>query len=262
MKKGIIKYILIFAVTAAVGLALLLRHQPAAKSNEEICAFASAHEISVSAYPDDLVALLERNPETRDFVLNYPLLKNSESEYEFSLPEDGLLLQWDERWGYQKYSGEILGLSGCGPTALSMAAMKLMSENSADNELLKEYTPDKIAEFSTKNKYTSHGNGTSWKLMSEGAERLGLCSREIPLWEQSMADALESGSVIICAMGKGDFTSTGHFIVLTDYENGEFSVLDPNSRARSQRNWSYAELEGQIKGIWGLSLPETETESE
>ena len=54
-------------------------------------------------------------------------------------------------------------------------------------------------------------------------------------------------------MGPGDFTSSGHYIVLTGVEDGSFRVNDPNSRLRSQRLWSYEELEGQIRNIWAIS---------
>ena len=38
----------------------------------KVKAYAEEHHIFYSEYPDSLVALLERNPETEDFVLRYP----------------------------------------------------------------------------------------------------------------------------------------------------------------------------------------------
>ena len=46
----------------------------------------------------------------------------------------------------------------------------------------------------------------------------------------------------------------GHFIVIAGYENGAFRVLDPNSRANSEKSWSYETLESQIKAIWSFSV--------
>lgn len=219
--------------------------------NKEISDFAAEHGIELSAYPKEIVELFERNPETKDFVLNYPLKKDKAFDTTVSLPVDGsvpLLLQWDERWGYKRYSGEMLALSGCGPTTLSMAASYLL-----DDETL---SPDYIAMFSEQHGYASYNNGSSWTLMSEGAVQLGLSSEEVPLWEQSMADALYENKLIICAMGEGDFTSSGHFILLIGYEDGMFSVRDPNSKERSGRLWSYDELSGQIRGMWAVGAPE------
>ena len=86
----------------------------------EISDFAAEHVIELSEYPKELVELLERNPETKDFVMNYPLYKDKEFDTTVLLPEDGsvpLLLQWDKRWGYKRYSGEMMALSGSGISA-------------------------------------------------------------------------------------------------------------------------------------------------
>ena len=69
-----------------------------------------------------------------------------------------------------------------------------------------------------------------------------------------MTDALEAGHPVILALGKGDFTTTGHYIVLTGYQDGAFTVNDPNSPIRSAQTWTYEQLEGQIRNIWEISL--------
>ncbi|MCI7692073.1 MAG: C39 family peptidase [Oscillospiraceae bacterium] len=245
------KIIIISFLAAIIAVALLVpkTQNYAAFDNSEICSFAEENGIKPSDYPNELVAMLERNPETRDFVLNYPLKKDAKFDCTVTLPENGsvpLFLQWDERWGYMEYSGDLMGLSGCGPTTLSMAAAFLLKDETL--------SPAYIATFSDKNGFSSYKNGSSWKLMSKGAERLGLHSEELVLWEASMANALAENKLIICAMGNGDFTSSGHFILICGYENGLFSVRDPNSKARSERLWSYETLSKQIDGMWSLSV--------
>ena len=69
-----------------------------------------------------------------------------------------------------------------------------------------------------------------------------------------MTDALEAGHPVILAMGAGDFTTTGHYIVLTGLQDGLFRVNDPNSVANSQKLWSYEQIESQIRNIWEISL--------
>jgi hypothetical protein len=65
---------------------------------------------------------------------------------------------------------------------------------------------------------------------------------------------LEAGYPIICIMGPGDFTLHGHYIVLTGIaENGGIIINDPNSRTRSERTWTYEELEPQIQGGWKIT---------
>ena len=38
-------------------------------------------------------------------------------------------------------------------------------------------------------------------------------------------------------MGPGEFTSNGHFIVLTGLQNGRLKINDPNSRKNSEKTW-------------------------
>ena len=60
---------------------------------------------------------------------------------------------------------------------------------------------------------------------------------------------------MILALGPGDFTTEGHYIVLSGLEDGLFRVNDPNSYINSARLWSYEELEGQIRNIWAIGIP-------
>ena len=89
-------------------------------------------------------------------------------------------------------------------------------------------------------------------MISEGAEQLGLTATELPLVKKKIETALEAGCPVILAMGPGDFTTSGHYIVLIAVEEGGFRVNDPNSRENSSRLWSYEELEGQIRNIWAM----------
>ena len=65
--------------------------------------------------------------------------------------------------------------------------------------------------------------------------------------------ALEAGQPIICSMRPGDFTTAGHFIVLTGTQDGLLCVVDPNSPARSASLWEYSRLEPQIKNLWAYT---------
>lgn len=215
-----------------------------------ITEFASQNGLRLKDYPDYIRELLEKNPETKEFVLNYPLKKN----YKENLSEESLgdfseiphLLQWDGRWGYVDYAGSIMAIAGCGPVSLSMVSIYLL------NDAL--YDPLYIAEFAEKEGYATKNNGTKWILMSEGAQKLGLKSEELPLDKNVMIDALNSNKPIICIMGAGDFTSTGHYIVIYAYDDEGFSVLDPNSKEKSSVKWTYEKIENQIRNIWAFSV--------
>ena len=218
-------------------------------AEQAVMAYARETGTPYGTWPQSLIDLMDRNPETREFVLSYPDRKTLSQEA-FSWDADGtipLLMQWDPRWGYETYGSSYLAITGCGPTCLSMVGLYLTG-----NPNLR---PDQIAEFSQRSGYYSRGSGSSWTLISEGAFQLGLTAKELPLVKKKITDALESGNPVILALGPGDFTTEGHYIVLTGLEEGLFRVNDPNSYANSARLWSYEELEPQIRNIWAMGVP-------
>ena len=218
------------------------------ETEKKVKAFAVEKGISYGEYPQFIIDLLERNPETEEFVLNYPF-RNEKPAVDLTgyQESDGvpLFLQWDPMWGYTRYGDGILGITGCGPTCLAMVGFSLTGDDNM--------SPDQVAKFAEKNGYYESGYGSSWTLISEGAAKLGLTARELPLVKKKMVDALEAGSPIIVALGPGSFTTQGHYIVLTGMENGLFRVNDPNSPRRSAMLWSHEELEGQIRNLWAIS---------
>ena len=211
-----------------------------------ISAFAQEHDLKLRDWPDSLRELLEKNPEAEEFVLQYPLKKDATPEIDLREYVDSnevpLFLQWDERWGYSTYGNNMMGLSGCGPTCLSMVCMYILNDA--------QYSPRYIADFAQQNGYCVPGNGSSWTLISEGGVLLGLDVTEIPLDENRIIRNLEVGNPIICVMGPGDFTSSGHFIVMTGYKDGKIKVNDPNSPARSRMLWDYDAIKDQIRNLW------------
>ena len=196
-------------------------------------------------YPETYLAALANNPEMLDYVKGYldshgvldAKLTKSEKKEDYPL-----FIQWDKRWGYASYGTSSIGISGCGPTCLSMVIYGL-----TENELA---TPDKVARYSEEQGYYIEGTGTSWELMTDGAAAFGVAGSELSLDESSMKQALDAGHPIICAMRAGDFTAAGHFIMIYGYDKKGFIVNDPNSRTRSEKRWTYEELNGQIKNLW------------
>ena len=196
-------------------------------------------------YPEQLIELLQNNEETADFVFDYPEKKDTapaDTVGEVVQGQVPLLLQWDERWGYAFYADDMIAVNGCGPTAIAMVAAGLTGDNTV--------TPYKVAQFSAGNGYYAGDSGTSWTLMTDGAQQFGIYGEEMGLSEDEVFSALENGHPIICSMRPGDFTTTGHFIVLTGIEDGKIQVNDPNSRVRSEKLWDYSRLEYQINNLW------------
>ena len=153
-----------------------------------------------------------------------------------------LMMQWDTRWGYIEYGSDVVGITGCGPLCLSMAGYYLTGDS--------KFAPDRVVEFALENGYNVNGSGSAWTLISEGGVKLGLDVTEIPLVKQRIFDNLAAGNPIICVMGPGDFTTTGHFIVLVGEEDGLLRVNDPNSKANSEKLWKFEDIESQFRNLW------------
>ena len=218
----------------------------------ELRSFALQNGISLRAWPEELVRLYRDNPEAAEFALQYPLKKGKTVQPDMMQYLDTgavpLLLQWDEHWGYAPYGSSVVGITGCGPTCLSMVCLYLLQDG--------KYDPAYVAEFSEKQGYYAPGYGSSWTLISEGGKKLGLQIQELPLDENLILRSLREGSPVICAMGPGDFTASGHFIVIVGEERGCFRIHDPNSRVRSAQLWEYQQISSQIRNLWSCSLPE------
>lgn len=205
---------------------------------------------NASQYPASLIDNMSLNPEMLHFVYDYPTKKSEPSpdtigktiKVSNRIP---LILQFDERWGYQVYGGEhILAVSGCGPTCISMVASGLTGDTSI--------TPLKVAQYAEKNNLYTPGSGTSWDLMSDGCKQFGIVGSQMKsVTESRIKKELEQGHPIIASMAPGDFTILGHYIILTGMTpDGNLEINDPNSRVKSASLWPIDRVLPQIKTAW------------
>ena len=240
--------VLVVVCAAAVILDSYFVPTPSTDTERKVYEYAEAHGLSYRDYPRSLIDLLERNPETEQFVLEYPTASKETFSIDLSEYENceavPLFMQWDQRWGYMKYGSDVAGLTACGPVCLSMAAVYLTGDSS--------YSPDAMIRFAADNGYYVSGSGSSWTLISEGGKKLGFTVTELPLDENRIRKNLEAGIPIIFVVGPGDFTTTGHFLVMVGYEDGMIRINDPNSRANSEKLWAYEDIKGQIRNLWAI----------
>ncbi|KUO73785.1 MAG: murein hydrolase [Desulfosporosinus sp. BRH_c37] len=138
--------------------------------------------------------------------------------------------QGDERYKDMPYGTDNIGGYGCGPTAMAMVVSSLTD---------KTVDPVEMAEWSYDNGYWAPGGGSYHSLIPGAAKAFGLqvegCLAKEP---QKIVDALSSGKLVVALMGKGHFTSSGHFIVLRGVTaGGKILVADPASKKRSEQEW-------------------------
>lgn len=252
-RKRLIRRLIRFACRCMV-LGLLAAVLIIAVKVYQTIGVSKTDKLAEEGYPESLIALLEKNPETKDFVLNYHKNKDKHPEIDLSgevtkgaIP---LFLQWDERWGYEIYGSDFLAVTGCGPTCLSMVRCGLSGET--------EWNPLRTANMAEESGYYVAGAGSSWSLMTEGAAQMGLLADTVIFDAEHIVAELEAGRPVICIMGPGDFTTSGHFIVLTGVdEDGKIIVRDPNSKSNSKKTWDVDDLIPQIKNLWSYELSKT-----
>ena len=255
-RKRALKVFLFFCAAVLGIRCYLVWHQPENINTSALPSKATtvgAESEKIGSYditcPAELLELLEKNPETKDFVEGYAVRasyinKPIDLSKDYTSEEVPLLMQWDRRWGYDSYGEDMIGIAGCGPTCLSMAYIYLTGDT--------DKNPRVMAEFAYENGYYTSA-GTLWSLWKEGVSKLGLSGEEISLNEKTMKKCLDKGKVIICSMAPGDFTTEGHFILIRGYGKKGFYVNDPNRHSNSEKTWSFESLKGQIKCLWALS---------
>lgn len=83
---------------------------------------------------------------------------------------------------------------------------------------------------------------------------LGCGPMSLSLVENLVVRHLKQGRTIICAMGPGEFTQRGHFIVLVGVEDGKIRINDCNSKRNSEKLWEFEEFKDQIRNMWAYSV--------
>lgn len=159
----------------------------------------------------------------------------SGNTYTLSIPSSiGTLTyynQYDARWADFLYGNrDPLGRYGCGPTVLAMLVTSFTEQT---------VLPSDMAAWAAANNYWSPGAGTAHSFIPEGAAAFGFSVQPfLDYTDSGIRAALESGYILVALMGPGQFTSSGHFIIVTDYWSGnQVSVADPANLDNTLKPW-------------------------
>ena len=155
------------------------------------------------------------------------------------------LYQTDPAWANKPYGGGTVSANACGPTCMTMVYVYLTGKT--------DYDPGSMSAFADANNYAPTG-ATEWAFMTEGATMLGLTGTNINPTRTNIAAALQAGQPVIASVHAGDFTTTGHYIVLKSIdERGMVEVYDPNSPQNSARRWDIQQVLLQTDNAWAYS---------
>lgn len=170
-------------------------------------------------------------------------------------------LQTDPRWKNHDYSAKgekkTIGSAGCGPTAAAMVIATLQDKN---------VTPVTTALWSMAHAYKALNQGTYYSYFVPQMSAYGIACKRLNtsnLYGKSSSaahtealNALKNGDWVIACMGKGNWTSSGHFILLYGYENGYVYINDPASTKAARVKNTWALFARQVKYMWTVPVPD------
>lgn len=170
-------------------------------------------------------------------------------------------LQTDPRWKNHDYSAKgekkTIGSAGCGPTAAAMVIATLQDNN---------VTPVTTVLWSMAHAYKALNQGTYYSYFVPQMSAYGVACKRLNtsnLYGKSSSaahtealNALKNGDWVIACMGKGNWTSSGHFILLYGYENGYVYINDPASTKAARVKNTWALFARQVKYMWTVPVPD------
>lgn len=171
-------------------------------------------------------------------------------------------LQTDTRWKNYNYSAngekKTIGSAGCGPTAAAMVIATLKNKN---------VTPVTTAEWSMSHGYKALNQGTFYTyfipqfavygIECKQLNTLNLYGKSSSTAHTEALAALKNGNWVIACMGKGNWTSSGHFILLYGYENGYVYINDPASTKATRIKNTWTLFAKQVKYMWSITVPDS-----
>ena len=171
-------------------------------------------------------------------------------------------LQTDPRWKSISYSAKgestTIGRAGCGPTAMSMVLATWANP---------AVTPKTECAWALSHGFKAPHQGTYYGYFVPAAKRYGLTCRQItpgyiygnsksPYHDQAKAE-LDKGNLVIACMGKGLWTSSGHYVLVWRIEGNTVYINDPASTRTARTRGDYSLFRQQVKLYWVIEAPKT-----
>lgn len=157
-------------------------------------------------------------------------------------------LQTDARWKNEPYrvpgESSTIGSAGCGPSCAAMVIATLKDKN---------VTPKTCCDWSVAHGYKALNNGTYYAYFEPQFKAYGISCHQLPkgAYDEAMS-LLKQGYYIIALMGKGLWTSGGHF-VLVWWADDKIRINDPASTRTDRLNGDPTLFRQQAKYFWAIS---------
>lgn len=188
--------------------------------------------------------LVGNDTDTVEFVYN---LNHNINKFDFKEGESIKLnratpyyIQRDNRWGYNSLTDGTIGMSGCGPTSMSMILSRLKKDPSITPNVIARDAETFMVE-----------DGIAWSFFPHEAQKYGFKCEDLVKDKDEIIEALKKGPLLV-SVSRGYFTLSGHILVIDSYKNGKFIINDPNSVKNTMREWDYDQISEQIVHIWKI----------
>ncbi len=169
--------------------------------------------------------------------------------------------QNDSRWGSNAYAvdGETSTIksAGCGPTAMADVLAAIVNPY---------IDPLTCASWARQHGYKVYRSGTSYSYPVAQGAAYGVTVKRIntsnvygnmkAAAHAQALRALQDGNWIIACMGKGLWTSSGHYVVVYGFSGGMVWINDPASTKATRACNTWTLFSSQVKYYWIVEVPE------
>lgn len=180
-------------------------------------------------------------------------------------------LQTDSKWANIDYStkGEktTIGKSGCGPSCMAMVIATLKN---------KTITPKDTCEWALSHGFKAPNQGTYYSYFApqgkaydipvaqlNGSSLYGKINQWAKDYHTKALAEIKNGNMVICCMGKGNWTSSGHFILWYGLDKSEKALInDPNSIKDARICGDLSLLQNQVKYYFVVNVDSCKSHSE
>ena len=199
-------------------------------------AFASIAKNADKITDERLIDLAIAEPEAIEFVAGSVKADGSTQPYDAAVPQGEYpkLYTFDPRWGYASYADGIVGSTGSGPVALSIASMGLSGKTT--------YDPATIAQAVTSAKLASGTTGMDDSFLTNHASEAGLVATSVEASSDGIYIPLAEDGVPVVIKLKSDSgigSNNAHWaVVISLNSDNSITVYDPTSAIATSHTWS------------------------
>jgi len=206
----------------------------------------SANKIS----DERLIDLAIAEPEAIDFVAGSIKADGSAQPYGENVTQGEYpkLYTFDPRWGYLSYADGIVGVTGSGPVALSMAAMGLTGNNA--------YDPATLAQAVSAANLASGSAGMDDSFVTNHGSESGVTATSIGATSDDLYVALSENTPVLVKIkaDSGIGTSSAHWALVAQLNSdNSINVYDPTSVVASSHSWSLGAVANRCDTAFSLT---------